>query len=230
MPANLEHSSVPCPSAGPALAPSLRFPLPRSPGLSPASLSSYPTLSGISAGSSHKKHPLPATLPSGERLLEAGRRHSRHPSGRSGCQRGRCQNPGEFPGPHGKEEDKERRAWPEGPGPRGTRRSWGRQGRRGRRPQRRLGQVRRAAGSPSRHRAPSSEGARMTKGTGGWRRVWREPRKLAMWGGDAWWGRGCGLESSPVSISILRSASPRTEGLSIFEGNECDSEAAGWDP
>jgi len=52
--------------------------------------------------------------------------------------------------------------------------------------------------------------------------------------GDGGWGRvvgkGCGLESSPVSISILRSASPRTEGLSIFEGNECDSEAAGWDP
>ncbi|XP_010827739.1 PREDICTED: neurogranin isoform X1 [Bison bison bison] len=104
-----------------------------------------------------------------------------------------------------------------GPGPGGPGGAGGARGGAGGGPQRRLGQVRRAAGSPSRHRAPSSEGARMTKGTGGWRRVWREPRKLAMWGGGAWWGRGCGLESSPVSISILRSASPRTEGLSIFE-------------
>lgn len=83
-------------------------------------------------------------LPPGERLLQAGRRHSRHPAGRSWRQCGRCQNPGEFPRPHGAEEDKEWRARPEGPGSGGTRRSWGRPGRLGRRPQRRLGQVRRA--------------------------------------------------------------------------------------
>lgn len=77
-------------------------------------------------------------------MLQAGRRHPRHPAGRSWRQRSRCQNPGEFPGPHGAEEDKEWRARPEGPGPRGNGRSWGRPGRRGRRPQRRLDQVRRA--------------------------------------------------------------------------------------
>lgn len=31
-------------------------------------------------------------------------------------------------------------------------------------------------------------------------------------------------------LSTLRPAPPRTEELSIFEGNEYDSEAAGWDP
>lgn len=83
---------------------------------------------------------------SGERLLQARRRYSRHPAGRSGSQRRCSQNSGEFPGSHGEEEDKERRVRPEGTGPRGTGRSWGRPGRRGRRPQRRLGQVRLATG------------------------------------------------------------------------------------
>ncbi|VCX40256.1 unnamed protein product, partial [Gulo gulo] len=101
----------------------------------------------------HRPHPRPAPactpakdpqhqhgLLHRERVLQAGRRHPRHPAGRSWRQRSRCQNPGEFPGPHGAEEDKEWRARPEGPGPRGNGRSWGRPGRRGRRPQRRLDQ------------------------------------------------------------------------------------------
>ena len=32
------------------------------------------------------------------------------------------------------------------------------------------------------------------------------------------------------SLSTLPAAPPRTEELSVFEGNEYDSEAAGWDP
>lgn len=95
------------------------------------------------------RHPTSTpALPPGERLLQARRRHSRHPAGRSWCQCCRCQNPGEFPGPHGEEEDQKRRTWPEGPGPRGAWRSWGRPGRRGRLPQWRLGQVSKSFPSP----------------------------------------------------------------------------------
>lgn len=132
---------APCLSPSPRRRlPSLHFPLSRRPRLNPPRLSSNP-IPAVSRSSYPKSTPCPSP---GERLLQAGRRHSRHPTGRSWCQRGRCQNPGEFPGPHGAEEDKERRARPEGPGPRGAGRRRGRPGRRGRRPQRRLGQVRRA--------------------------------------------------------------------------------------
>lgn len=138
-PATAQEGHTHTPQRHPALALHHPFPaLPTPPRpRQPLRLSSYLTRSG-SRPSPRTNAPAP---PPGERLLQAGRGHPRHPAGRSRRQRRRCQNPGEFPGPHGPKEDQEQRERPEGPGLRGAWRSWGRAGRLGQRPQRRLGQV-----------------------------------------------------------------------------------------